>query len=47
MPSPMWRLIRLIRLSEYNGHKVKYVQNVTDIDDDVLRKARELGMEVG
>ena len=24
---------------------MKYVQNVTDIDDDVLRKARELGME--
>jgi len=35
----------LIRYLEFNGHKVKYVQNVTDIDDDVLRKARELGMQ--
>ncbi len=35
----------LIRYLEYNGYKVKYVQNVTDIDDDVLRKARELGMQ--
>src|SRR5947209_20612610 len=34
----------LIRYLEYSGYKVKYVQNVTDIDDDVLRKARELGM---
>jgi len=34
----------LIRYIEYNGRKVKYVQNVTDIDDDVLRKSRELGM---
>ncbi len=35
----------LIRYLEFNGHKVKYVQNVTDIDDDVLRKSRELGMQ--
>ncbi len=34
----------LIRYLEYTGYKVKYVQNVTDIDDDVLRKAHELGM---
>jgi L-cysteine:1D-myo-inositol 2-amino-2-deoxy-alpha-D-glucopyranoside ligase len=34
----------LIRYLEYSGYRVKYVQNVTDIDDDVLRKARELGM---
>ena len=34
----------LIRYLEYSGYKVKYVQNVTDIDDDVLRKARELGL---
>ena len=34
----------LIRYLEYSGYPVKYVQNVTDIDDDVLRKARELGM---
>src|SRR5690242_228381 len=34
----------LMRYLEYKGYKVRYVQNVTDIDDDVLRKARELGV---
>lgn len=34
----------LIRYLEYKGQTVKYVQNVTDVDDDVIRKARELGM---
>lgn len=34
----------LIRYLEFRGQKVRYVQNVTDIDDDVIRKARELGM---
>jgi len=34
----------LMRYLEYTGYKVKYVQNVTDIDDDILRKAREVGM---
>jgi cysteinyl-tRNA synthetase len=34
----------LIRYLEFRGYKVKYVQNVTDIDDDVLRKAREVGI---
>ncbi len=34
----------LIRYLEYLGYEVKYVQNVTDIDDDVIRKARELGL---
>ena len=32
----------LIRYLEYLGHAVTYVQNVTDIDDDILRKAREV-----
>jgi L-cysteine:1D-myo-inositol 2-amino-2-deoxy-alpha-D-glucopyranoside ligase len=31
------------RLSQYLGWRVKYVQNVTDIDDDILRKANETG----
>ena len=35
----------LIRYLKFSGYKVKYVQNVTDIDDDVLRKARELGVQ--
>src|SRR5438270_8825083 len=34
----------LMRYLRYRGYGVRYVQNVTDIDDDVLRKARELGM---
>ncbi len=34
----------LMRYLRSQGYKVKYVQNVTDIDDDVLRKSRELGL---
>src|SRR2546430_2184189 len=34
----------LIRYLEFCGYTLHYVQNVTDIDDDVLRKARELGI---
>src|SRR5438552_10775323 len=34
----------LIRYLEFCSYTVKYVQNVTDIDDDILRKAREVGM---
>jgi L-cysteine:1D-myo-inositol 2-amino-2-deoxy-alpha-D-glucopyranoside ligase len=34
----------LQRYLEFLGYGVKYVQNVTDIDDDILRKARELNM---
>lgn len=40
----------LIRYLEYTGRKVRYVQNVTDIDDDILRKAKESGgswLEIG
>jgi L-cysteine:1D-myo-inositol 2-amino-2-deoxy-alpha-D-glucopyranoside ligase len=33
----------LIRYLEYRGHRVTYVQNVTDIDDDILRKAKSEG----
>lgn len=35
----------LIRFLEESGQPVKYVQNVTDIDDDILRKAKELGVD--
>ncbi|MCX6047318.1 MAG: cysteine--tRNA ligase [Chloroflexi bacterium] len=35
----------LIRHLEHQGQPVKYVQNVTDIDDDILRKARETGTD--
>ena len=40
----------LIRYLEYRGFTVQYVQNVTDIDDDILRRAKEEGsdwLEVG
>jgi L-cysteine:1D-myo-inositol 2-amino-2-deoxy-alpha-D-glucopyranoside ligase len=33
----------LIRYLEHLGYQVRYVQNVTDIDDDILRKASEVG----
>ncbi len=32
----------LLRYLRYQGHDVNYVQNVTDIDDDILRKADEV-----
>src|SRR5215210_9048464 len=34
----------LIRHLRQAGLSVNYVQNVTDIDDDVLRKSKELGI---
>ncbi len=33
----------LIRFLEHQGQRVRYVQNVTDIDDDILRRSRETG----
>jgi L-cysteine:1D-myo-inositol 2-amino-2-deoxy-alpha-D-glucopyranoside ligase len=33
----------LHRYLEYLGHDVVYVQNLTDVDDDMLKRARELG----
>jgi cysteinyl-tRNA synthetase len=35
----------LIRYLEYLGHDVIYVQNVTDIDDDILRRAQAVGQD--
>lgn len=34
----------LVRYLRYLGHGTRYVQNVTDVDDDILRRARELGV---
>jgi L-cysteine:1D-myo-inositol 2-amino-2-deoxy-alpha-D-glucopyranoside ligase len=33
----------LTRYLEHLGHRVLSVRNITDVDDDILRKARELG----
>src|SRR5258708_2711513 len=33
----------LVRVLRAPGQPVRYVQNVTDIDDDIIRRARELG----
>jgi L-cysteine:1D-myo-inositol 2-amino-2-deoxy-alpha-D-glucopyranoside ligase len=33
----------LVRFLRSRGYGVTYVQNVTDIDDDILRKSKELG----
>jgi cysteinyl-tRNA synthetase len=35
----------LIRYLEYQGTSVRYVQNVTDVDDDILRKAAKVGQD--
>ncbi|MEM8705330.1 MAG: cysteine--tRNA ligase [Actinomycetota bacterium] len=35
----------LIRRLEHLGHEVKLVRNITDVDDSILPKARELGID--
>lgn len=35
----------LIRYLKYKGYEVNYTQNVTDIDDDLLKKAKEDGRD--
>jgi L-cysteine:1D-myo-inositol 2-amino-2-deoxy-alpha-D-glucopyranoside ligase len=34
----------LIRYLKYLGHAVRYTQNVTDIDDDILRRSKQVGI---
>lgn len=34
----------LIRYLQHNGYPVRYVQNVTDVDDPLFKKARQLGV---
>jgi cysteinyl-tRNA synthetase len=42
-PFLMFEVLR--RYLKFKGYKVKYVTNFTDIDDKVIKKANELGME--
>jgi len=35
----------LVRYLEFKGYEVVYVQNVTDIDDDILRRANQDGVD--
>jgi L-cysteine:1D-myo-inositol 2-amino-2-deoxy-alpha-D-glucopyranoside ligase len=35
----------LLRVLESEGHRVRYVRNVTDVDDDILRRAHETGID--
>ena len=35
----------LMRFLKHKGYKVNYVQNVTDIDDDILKKQRKKRLE--
>ncbi len=34
----------LHRYLEYQGYEVKHVQNITDIDDDIIKRARRDGL---
>src|SRR5579883_1711848 len=34
----------LMRYLIWQGYGMNYVQNVTDIDDDIIRKSREVGL---
>ncbi|MDB5059672.1 MAG: cysteinyl-tRNA synthetase [Chloroflexi bacterium] len=34
----------LIRTLRYLGHEVRYTQNVTDIDDDILKRSKSIGV---
>lgn len=36
----------LHRWLEHNAYEVTHVQNITDIDDDMIRKSRELGVSI-
>jgi L-cysteine:1D-myo-inositol 2-amino-2-deoxy-alpha-D-glucopyranoside ligase len=35
----------LVRFLKFQGYKVKYTQNVTDIDDDIIKRARQVGKD--
>ncbi|MDY0125177.1 MAG: class I tRNA ligase family protein, partial [Anaerolineaceae bacterium] len=35
------------RYLEYKGYEVRYVMNFTDVDDKIINKANDLGVEIG
>jgi len=35
------------RYLRYRGYRVKYVQNVTDVDDKIIERANQLGVSIG
>lgn len=37
----------LKRVLTFNGYKVKHVMNITDIDDKIIKRSREEGIELG
>ncbi|MFH1710250.1 MAG: cysteine--tRNA ligase [bacterium] len=36
----------ILRYLGYSGYKVKYIQNLTDIDDKIIKRANELGIPI-
>jgi cysteinyl-tRNA synthetase len=34
------------RYLEFQSHEVRHIQNITDVDDDMVRKSRELGISI-
>ena len=36
--------IRSAKYLEYQGYKVKFVQNFTDVDDKIINRAKEEGV---
>src|SRR3990167_3747411 len=36
----------LVRVLKANGYEVTYARNITDIDDKIIKKAKELGKEI-
>jgi cysteinyl-tRNA synthetase len=37
----------ILRYLKYRGYEVSYVQNVTDVDDKIIKRAREKGVDPG
>ena len=34
------------RYLEFNAYEVRHIQNITDVDDDMVRHSRELGVSI-